>query len=141
MLAPLKDRGILRRAEPGADESAWTLREALRHARQAQKRAAIDGARQVVALKNEINRLSESNRLLQNRLDELENGQAIVALGQQLMAQRQENEMLLANAQRLCFLDRSLCAAQGECERLARARDAALQRFYDFDVFARTSLA
>ena len=98
MLAPLKDRGILVRAAEDADDDETALRQALRHARQAQRRAAIQGARQIVALTNEIHRLTELNRQLRSRLDELESGQTLVSLGQQLMALRAENDALIDSA-------------------------------------------
>lgn len=125
MLAPLKDRGILIRAENEARESESALRLALRNARQAQRRAATRGAREVIALTNEINRLSEANRQLRSRLDELESSQVLITLGQQLMALRAENDALIDAARRICHLERRLCAACDECERLASLRDAA----------------
>lgn len=129
MLAPLKDRSILARsgiADEPAGDTETVLRQALRQARMALRRAASRGARQVVGLTNDINRLSEQNRQLRQRLDELENGQTLVALGQQLMALREENDALIAAAQRVWTLDRTLCAAHRECERLARERDQAI---------------
>ncbi|MBF1165580.1 MAG: hypothetical protein HXL68_11130 [Dechloromonas agitata] len=131
MLAPLKDRGILVRAAEDADDDETALRQALRHARQAQRRAAIQGAQQIVALTNEIHRLTELNRQLRSRLDELESGQTLVSLGQQLMALRAENDALIDSAQRLWQIDRSLDAAHRACERLARARDAAVNDLRD----------
>lgn len=131
MLAPLKDRSILLRAGEEAADSEAALRLALRQARQAQRRAAEHGARQTITLTNEVNRLNELNRQLRSRLDELESGQVIVALGQQLMALRAENEALLAAAHQLCHLDRALNASRRDSERLARARDHALDCLYD----------
>lgn len=129
MLAPLKDRSVLARADADDDPEEDTetmLRNALREARQALRRAATQGVRQTVALTNEINRLSEENRQLRQRLEELENGQSIVALGQQLMALRAENDALIAAARRVCDLNHGLRAAHGECERLSVAREQAL---------------
>lgn len=131
MLAPLKDRSVLAASsaeELAADDMESALRKALRQARQAQRRAATRGASQVIGLTNEVNRLKEQNRQLRTRLDELENGQTIVALGQQLMALREENDALIAAAHRVWTLDRTLCAAHHECERLARERDNAIAR-------------
>lgn len=127
MLAPLKDRSILER-ETGQDETIelQALRISLRQARRLHKRSATLAARKIVELTNELNRLSETNRQLKARLDELESGQAMTAMAQQLLALRQENDELAATTQRLWFLDRTLCAAHRECERLARERDAAL---------------
>lgn len=130
MLAPLKDRSILEREADDAPDAAETqaLRLALRQSRQAQKRAATLSTRQIVELTNAGNRLSEHNRQLQQRLDELENGQTLLALGQQLMALREENDALIAAAHRVWQLDRTLSAAHRECERLARQRDNAVDR-------------
>src|SRR5574343_784528 len=68
MLAPLKDRGILIRAEDEASESESALRLALRNARQAQRRAATRGARDVMALTNEIKRHTEANHQLHSQI-------------------------------------------------------------------------
>jgi predicted RNase H-like nuclease (RuvC/YqgF family) len=133
MLAPLKDRSVLER-EPAIskqDAEMLALRLALRDARSAQRRSATLSARKIIELTNEVNRLAEFNARLQLRVDELENGQAIVALGQQLMALRDQNEQMAAATHRLWFLDRTLCAAHRECERLARERDAALASLHD----------
>ncbi|MCG2579107.1 hypothetical protein LZ012_19125 [Dechloromonas sp. XY25] len=133
MLAPLKDRSLLEREPAIAENEAeiLALRLALRDARSAQRRSATLSARKVVGLTNEVNRQSELNARLQLQVDELENGQAIVALGQQLMALRDHNEQMAAAAHRLWFLDRTLGAAHRECERLARERDAALDSLHD----------
>lgn len=131
MLAPLKDRSILARsgsADAPDGDTETVLRQALRQARLALRRAATQGARQSIALTNEVSHLTEVNRQLRSRLDELENGQVIVALGQQLMALREENDALIAAAHRVWTLDRTLSAAHRECERLARERDNAIDR-------------
>jgi predicted RNase H-like nuclease (RuvC/YqgF family) len=133
MLAPLKDRSVLER-EPSAeiaeigtvDAEMLALRLALREARRTQRRSATLSARKTVELTNQLHRLTELNARLTARVDELENGQAVIALGQQLMALRHENDALHDAVHRLWFLDRTLCAAHRECERLARERDAAL---------------
>lgn len=57
------------------------------------------------------------------RIAELESGQAIVELGRQLMELKDANEHLIAAAQRVWHLDKTICAAHRECERLARERD------------------
>lgn len=133
MLAPLKDRSVLER-EPAIskqDAEMLALRLALRDARSAQRRSATLSARKVIELTNEVSRLAEFNARLQARVDELENGQSIVALGQQLVALRHEKEEMAAAAHSLWFLDRTLCAAHRECERLVRERDAALDSLHD----------
>lgn len=131
MLAPLRDRNLIERetgrkpeADLHADNAALKLR--LRQARQMQKRSATLSARKIVALTNDNLRLAELNRHLHKRLAELESGEAIVALGRQLMVVRQENDALHDAAQCVWLLDRTLCAARRECERLARERDDAL---------------
>jgi len=129
MLAPLKDRSILARSGEGGDRDTETmLRQALREARQMLRLAAAKGARQTVALTNDIHRLNEENRQLRQRLDELENGQSIIALGQQLMALRAENDALIAAARRVSHLNSRLRAVHCECKRLIAAREQALDR-------------
>lgn len=132
MLAPLKDRSVIERETDAATSAAETLslRLALRQSRQAQKRAATLSTRQIVELTNAANRLSEQNLQLRQRLDELENGQTVLALGQQLVALRAENDALIAAAHRVWQLDRTLSAAHRECERLARERDNAIDRLH-----------
>ena len=137
MLAPLKDRNLIERdngmgcvtdtphlADLQAENMA--LRLALRQARRGQRRSATLAARQIIALNNEVSRLQQLNRSLQQQCDELTSGQAIVSLGQRLMALEENNAQLLAAAQQVWYLDKSLCAAHHECERLARERDAAI---------------
>lgn len=127
MLAPLKNRSILEvAAEP--DEDKHMLRQALRRARQAHKRSATLSARKQVELTNRLLLAEERNRLLQARLAELESGAAITTLAQQLIALRHENDELIDAARRVWFLDRTLCAAHRECERLAKERDCALSQ-------------
>jgi hypothetical protein len=136
MLAPLKDRSVIERedspgnvdASPLSDLQAEivALRLALRQARRSQRRSATLSARQVVALNNEVSRLQQLNLSLQQQCEEYASGQAIVSLGQRLMALEESNAQLLAAAQQVWYLDKSLCAAHHECERLARERDAAI---------------
>ena len=127
MLAPLKDRALIEQesANDLLDEN-MALRQSLRQSRQMQKRAASLAARKIVNLTNEIARFEEQNRQLRSRLDELESGVAMTTLTQQLLELKHENEALHAATQRLWFLDRTLCAAHRECERLAHERDRAL---------------
>lgn len=127
MLAPLKDRALIEQesANDLLDEN-MALRQSLRQSRQMQKRAASLAARKIVNLTNEIARAEEQNRQLRSRLDELESGVAITTLAQRLLELQRENDTLHAATQRLWFLDRTLCAAHRECERLAHERDTAL---------------
>lgn len=136
MLAPLKDRSVIEReisleasdAPALADLQAenMALRLALRQARRSQRRNATLTTRQLIALNNEVSRLQQLNLSLQQQCEEYASGQAIVSLGQRLMALEESNAQLHAAAQQLWYLDKSLCAAHHECERLARERDAAI---------------
>ncbi len=54
----------------------------------------------------------------------MESGQSIIELGQKLMQLSELNEQLSDAAQRVWYLDKTLCAAHAECERLSRERDA-----------------
>lgn len=130
MLAPLKDRSILDSA-PDPDEEVHALRLALRRARQAHRRSATLSARRQIELTNRLLLAEERQRQLQFRVDELENGMAITALAQQLLALRAENDELIEAARRIWLLDRTLGAAHRECERLAHERDCALARLHD----------
>ncbi|KAB2921168.1 MAG: hypothetical protein F9K30_15060 [Dechloromonas sp.] len=136
MLAPLKDRSVIER-DDGQDGGATAplselqaeniaLRLALRQARRNQRRNATLSARQTVALNNEISRLQLLNQRLQQQCDEYASGLAITTLAQRLLELEANNEQLLAAAQQVWYLDKSLCAAHHECERLARERDAAI---------------
>lgn len=131
MLAPLKDRSVLARASETTAlaemkaENAM-LRQLLKQARKTQKRAATLAATRVAGLDREKRELADANRQLQQRLAELESGQATIALGQQLMQLRSRNQELSACLRQMWALDRNLCAAHRECERLARERDTAL---------------
>ena len=57
------------------------------------------------------------------RIAELESGQAIIELGRQLMELKDANEHLIVAAQRVWHLDKTICAAHRECERLSHERD------------------
>jgi len=134
MLAPLKNRSLIER-EPSLSaeermaqlESAnLALHNALRQSRQTQKRSATLAARKIVAQDNEISRLETLHRAARERVEALESGQAIVELGQRLMALSEANAQLTDAAQRVWVLDKTLCAAHEECARLARERDHAI---------------
>ncbi len=141
MLAPLKNRAILERAPASEDDNLppligsdacrqseleaenAALKSALRQARQTQRRSATINAKKSVAQANEILRLEEICRQLQQRIQKFESGQIIIELGQKLMELRDANEQLINAAQRVWYLDKTICAAHRECERLARERD------------------
>lgn len=131
MLAPLKDRSVLARVSETSPLSELRaenamLRQALKQARKTQKRAATLAAARIAGLDREKRELADVNRQLQQRLARLESGQATIALGQQLMQLRTRNAELSAGLRQMWALDRNLCAAHRECERLARERDSAL---------------
>ncbi len=143
MLAPLKNRALLERdqASPQTDLSYLTpadrqylqhleaenesFRLALRQARRSQRRSASLAARQVVAQLNEINRLADLNSHLKKRLEAFESGQVIIELGRKLVELSEANDSLNTTAQRVWFLEKTICAAHAECERLYRERDEA----------------
>ena len=134
MLAPLKDRSLIEREPPAeilierlaADNR--NLRSALRQSRREQKRQAAEFARSNVAQSNEISRLQTLLAAAQERIVQLEAGPAIIELGARLMELSEANTQLVEAARRAWTLDRTLCAARHECQRLACERDAALQR-------------
>ena len=55
----------------------------------------------------------------------------MTAMAQRLLALQNENDRLRDASQRLWFLDRTLCAAHRECERLAQERDVTLRHLHD----------
>jgi len=134
MLAPLKDRSLIERESSLSPdervaqlESAnLALRDALRQSRHAQKRSATLAASKIIAQTNEISRLQSLLQASRERVAALESGQAIVELGQRLMALSEANAELAEAARRVCLLDKTLCAAHEECARLASARDQAI---------------
>lgn len=121
MLAPLKDRSIIEQEAPELEVSHLKL--ALRQARIQQRRSATLSAKKIIAQENEINRLRQLLDESRRRLFELESGQAIIELGQRLMQLRARNDELVEAARRLWTLDKTLCAARAECQRLADERD------------------
>lgn len=131
MLAPLENRAILEREPENANEERIAqlaaenaaLRHTLRHARSSRKRMlTLQTARHAEQAKRIIALEAQCDSLRQ-RLAEFESGQAIIELGRQLMELRTANEHLVAAAQRVWHLDKTICAAHRECERLARERD------------------
>lgn len=131
MLAPLKDRRILERDDDDAEATALRaenqmLRQALKQARRMQKRSATQAAAKIAGLEQVNRDLADAENRLHVQLAAYESGQAVIALGQQLMEMRSRNDELSAGLRQVWALDRNLCAAHRECERLARERDAAL---------------
>jgi hypothetical protein len=128
MLAPLENRAILEKEPADArvplleNENA-ALRLALQKARSSQKRMITLNAAHSVEQANRIAILETQCANQRTRIDQLESGQAIIELGRQLMELREANEQLIVAAQRVWHLDKTICAAHRECERLARERD------------------
>jgi len=131
MLAPLENRAILERAPSSTKDTRFAkllrenlaLRHALRQARSSRKRQhTLQYTRQTEQAARIASLEAERDRL-RLRLEQLESGQAIVELGRQLMEARDTNHQLTAAAQRVWHLDKTLCAAHRECERLACERD------------------
>lgn len=139
MLAPLKNRAILEQelcdCPDGVDsaeqrplvrpeeEEIADLRAALRRSRRAHRKSAALSARQLVAQANEIDRLKELNAGAQQRLAELESGQAIVGLGRKLVSLGEANRALMEAARRVPMLESALCTAHAEYIRLSLERD------------------
>ncbi|WP_306606676.1 hypothetical protein [Azonexus sp.] len=132
MLAPLENRALLER-EPEENSPQEriselegeniALRQALRQARASQKRMATLNSNRSIEQTNRISTLETCCENYRARIAELESGQPIIELGRQLMEARDANERLIAAAQRVWHLDKTICAAHRECERLARERD------------------
>lgn len=141
MLAPLKNRRLLERDPAGTqtdlsylteadrqylqhiESESAALASALRLARRNQRRSATLATRKIVAQTNEIARLNEICNHQRQRLAELESGQAIIELGRKLFQLSESNEQLCAAAQRVWYLEKTICAAHAECERLSRERE------------------
>lgn len=131
MLAPLENRAILEREPAPSDEAPFAklqtenraLRHALRQERSSRKRLYTLQLTRLAEQTERITSLEAERNALRQRLKQLESGQAIVELGRQLMEARETNQQLMAAAQRVWHLDKTLCAAHRECERLACERD------------------
>lgn len=135
MLAPLKDRSLIERESPAEaehlaqlDADNLSLKNALRQARQTQKRQATLHASKSIAQANEISRLQTLLEQAHERITQLESGQAMIEMGARLLALNESNANLLEAARRAWTLDRTLCASRHECQRLACERDEALHR-------------
>ena len=134
MLAPLKNRSLIERESPLSleervaqlESANLALCNALRQSRQIHRRSATLAARKIVAQANEISRLETLHLAARQRVEALESGQAMVELGQRLMALSEANEQLADAARRVWLLDKTVCAAHEECARLARERDQAI---------------
>ncbi|MFV0372010.1 MAG: hypothetical protein ACK5JI_10300 [Azonexus sp.] len=98
MLAPLENRAILERAPAGETDDAaendaihlqaenHALRAALERVRRRQKRLVFLGGRRSLQQAQRITLLEQRCAHYQNRLSELESGQAIIELAQQVIA-------------------------------------------------------
>lgn len=135
MLAPLENRAILE-CEPAPYETRsdrlraenLALRHALRVARSSRKRLLTQHAAKLSEQAEQLGAMESERNALRQRLEQLESGQAIIELGRQLIEAREANQQLMAAAQRVWHLDKTLCAAHRECERLACERDQLAQR-------------
>lgn len=140
MLAPLENRAILER-EPANEDTGdhpllaenRALRRALQQARSQRKRLLTLHAARLAGQAEHVDALQSECKTLRERLDRLESGQAIIELGRQLMEAREANQQLMAAAQRVWQLDKTLCAAQRECERIACERDRLALRLCQSD--------
>lgn len=147
MLAPLKNRSIIEQDSVARDEADClapaespknrvsrleaenlALKAALRNARQLQRRNATEHIRTMVAQTNEINRLKLVVEQSQARIATLESGDAMIEMGRRLMQLSEANDRLIQAAQRVWHLDKTICEAHRECERLARERDCLADR-------------
>ncbi len=129
MLAPLDNRAILEK-EPAEGHHLATLekentalRRALQKARSSQKRMITLNANRNLEQVQRIGELEALVAQLRSRLNQLESGQAMLEMGRRLVALQHANDELQAAAHRVWHLDKTLCAAHRECERLARERD------------------
>lgn len=136
MLAPLENRALLERepddtsgeriAELESENAA--LRQALRQERSARKRMATRNSRLAMEQTRQISALETRCASYRARIAEFESGQVIIELGCRLMELKDANEQLILASQRVWHLDKTLCAAHRECERLACERDTLAQR-------------
>lgn len=155
MLAPLKDRSILRQATADDTSSGEELAErlatledenralklALRATRQQLRRNATEHTRTLVAQSNEISRLKLVAEQRQAAVDHLVSGQAMIEMGRRLVALSEANERLVQAARRVWHLDKTIGQAHRECERLARERDYLAERLYRGATDAATELS
>lgn len=131
MLAPLKNRSLIEQevSDSPAQRIAQLLSEnlalklALRQSRQSQKRSTTRSANRILAQTGEISRLESLLTDTKERLAALESGQVIIELGRKLMQIGEMNDQLVKAAHRIWSLDKTICAAHAECERLSRERD------------------
>lgn len=130
MLAPLENRALIEREPDDALRAAELekenagLRQALRQARSSQKRMITMHANRNSELGQRIAALEQHCAEQAARISAFESGQAIIELGRQLMELKEANARLVESAQRVWHLDKTICAAHRECERLARECDS-----------------
>ena len=128
MLAPLENRNIL--TVRGCDEECAVekemreLRRALRASRLRLRRSALQGARQVMALKGDLVRLQSQCDQQGAQIARYASGAVIVDLGRKLMALSDANARLIDDSRRAVMLERVLGMTDAELRRVCRERDA-----------------
>jgi hypothetical protein len=128
MLAPLENRNVL--TVRGCDEECAVeremreLRRALRASRQRLRRSALQGARQVMALKAELANLQLQCERQGVQLASYASGEVIVDLGRKLMKLSEANAHLIEDSRRAVMLERVLGLTDAELRRVSRERDA-----------------
>lgn len=142
MLAPLKNRHLIEREPADSFElleqaclriaqlegEKIALKLALRDLCQVHRRHKMTAAGTEREMAREADCLHERCEAYRQRLEKLESGESIVELGRKLIALEEKNTQLENAAQNVWYLDKTLCAAHCECERLAKERDVLAQR-------------
>ncbi len=127
MLAPLEDRSVL--TVRGCDEECAVerelheLRRALRASRLRLRRSALQGARRIMALHAETDRLRAICERQAQQIERYATGAVIVDLGRKLMALSEANARLVEDSRRAVVLEKVLGLSEAERQRLARERD------------------
>ena len=128
MLAPLENRSLL--TVRGCDEECAVeremreLRRALRASRLRLRRSALQGARQVMALKTELAHLKVLCERQGVQIARYASGEVIVDLGRKLMTLSEANVRLVEDSRRSVMLERVLGVTDAELRRVSRERDA-----------------
>lgn len=128
MLAPLENRNVL--TVRGCDEECAVeremreLRRALRASRLRLRRSALQGARQVMALKAELANLKLQCERQSVQIARYAAGAVIVDLGRKLMKLSEANAHLIEDSRRAVMLERVLGVTDAELRRVSRERDA-----------------
>lgn len=127
MLAPLEDRSVL--TVRGCDEECAVerelheLRRALRASRLRLRRSALQGARRIMALHAETERLRAICERQARQIERHATGAVIVDLGRKLMALSEANARLVEDSRRAVVLEKVLGLSEAERRRITRERD------------------